>query len=151
MKEVKKALYLFVKGYAETRKSALRDQIKSLQEDLTSEDRSTAGDKHETGRAMMQLELEKLGNSLKEAELLEREIRMISIADQNMGAIGRGSLVECSGGWYYLSISAGAFKQEHVTYYCVSPQSPIGLQLIGKSTGDQICIPAGNFTIKGVY
>ncbi|MFM1879476.1 MAG: hypothetical protein RLZZ241_2342 [Bacteroidota bacterium] len=151
MNIIKRLLHDFVKGYADSRKTALIKQIKGLQEDLGSEDRSTAGDKHETGRAMMQLELEKLGNGLKEAEILQQEIQKIPFPGQVSTIITRGSLVSCEGGWYYLSISAGVFKHQDIAYYCVSPQSPIGLQLMGKTTGDRISVPAGIFTIKGVY
>ena len=39
---------------------------------LESESKSSAGDKHETGRAMIQLEREKLGEQIKKAEKIER-------------------------------------------------------------------------------
>ena len=55
----------------------LEQQKKSLQKDLTSEIKSSAGDKHETGRAMIQLELEKLGNQIHKIELNYQRLNTI--------------------------------------------------------------------------
>ena len=44
------------------------NQKKELKQALNSESKSSAGDKHEIGRAMIHLEMEKLGNLITEAE-----------------------------------------------------------------------------------
>ena len=45
--------------------------MQSNQEALDSESKSSAGDKHETGRAMLQLEMEKAGQQLQEVEKMK--------------------------------------------------------------------------------
>ena len=56
--------------------SSIQDQINALKADLGSETKSSAGDKHETGRAMIQLEQERLGAQFSAAkrqwEVLQR-------------------------------------------------------------------------------
>ena len=41
----------------------MKKSILELQQSLDSETKSSAGDKHETGRAMLQIDLEKAGKS----------------------------------------------------------------------------------------
>jgi len=48
----------------ENRFKTIQEIISSHQKSLNSETKSSAGDKHETGRAMLQLEMEKAGQQL---------------------------------------------------------------------------------------
>jgi hypothetical protein len=76
----------------------LKDKIQSLNtiinevsESSNSESKSSAGDKHETSKAMMQLEIEKLGTQLKEAELQLAEFEKINF-NKNFQSIEQGCL-----------------------------------------------------------
>jgi transcription elongation GreA/GreB family factor len=151
MQETKKYLYQYAQNYVADRITSLKDQIKDLKEDLNAESKSTAGDKHETGRAMMQIELENLGRSLRETELLQETLRKIQNPQQKNSRIALGSLVACEGNWYYLSISAGILPHMGKTFYLVSIQSPVGRQLVGKSKGDKVLLPNGEPEITDVY
>ena len=66
--EIKRQLYSQCVDFVEERLSNIQNQIRAIQESLTSETKSSAGDKHETGRAMLQLEREKAGQQLAEVE-----------------------------------------------------------------------------------
>lgn len=149
--EIKKMLLAHVQKYADSRVNGLQHQIRELQQDLATESKSTAGDKHETGRAMMQLELETLGSALKEAEFLQNLARRIQISGAESSVVLSGSLVVCQGQWYFLSVSAGCFTYQGICYYCVSLQSPVGKQLLGKAVGDTISLPAGALQITAIY
>lgn len=59
-------LYAHCQKYIEAKRLLLEEQKKVLQGALMSESKSSAGDKHETGRAMVQLDREKLGNQIAE-------------------------------------------------------------------------------------
>ena len=52
------------KKFIESRLKTIEKAIFELQQSLDSETKSSAGDKHETGRAMLQIELEKNNNKL---------------------------------------------------------------------------------------
>ena len=69
--ELKQQLYKLCQDFVENRKKTVQKNINEIQESLTSETKSSAGDKHETGRAMLQLEREKVGHQLAEIEKLE--------------------------------------------------------------------------------
>ena len=62
--DIKEQLYEFCRAYIDGRTIRINESIKSIQESLSSETKSSAGDKHETGRAMLQLEREKLGPTI---------------------------------------------------------------------------------------
>ena len=59
--ELKKLLYNYCESFLKRKLTNYQNQKKELFESLESETKSSAGDKHETGRAMIQLEIEKLG------------------------------------------------------------------------------------------
>lgn len=151
MKERKNYLHQYAQQYVTDKLVALRRQILALKEDMNTESKSTAGDKHETGRAMMQIELENLGRALKEAELLQETLRKIQNPERLSPRISLGSLIGCQGNWYYLSISAGMTTYQSQKYYFVSVQSPLGSQLIGKTIGETVTLPKGVCQITEVY
>jgi len=134
---VKKAVYSFCEEYIQLRLNRIQSEIEKIKEALQSEVKSTAGDKHETGRAMLQLEREKLGAQLGEAEKMKAILNKVpmGIKDQK---IALGSLVETNMANYYISISAGRFKTDGIDVFCISPSTPIGKLLIGKSVNDSI-------------
>lgn len=128
-----------------------RDKIEAhialLQTSLSSESKSTAGDKHETGRAMIQLEREKLGNQLKQLELQEAVLKKIK-TDYNSNLVVLGSYVETNNMHYYLSISLGKVLLENKDIFAISSQSPIGALLLGKKVGDTITFNGKTSIIK---
>jgi len=120
-----------------------------LQNSLTSESKSTAGDKHETGRAMIQLEREKLGNQLKQLELQEAVLKKIQ-TDNKTSLVALGSFVETDKMNYYLSISLGKIKVDNSDVFAISAQSPIGALLLGKKVGDSITFNGNKSVIKAI-
>src|SRR5690606_37486162 len=77
--ELKQLLFDKCSEYIETRLSTIQSNIGEIQESLTSETKSSAGDKHETGRAMLQLEREKAGQQLAEIENVKNALAQINI------------------------------------------------------------------------
>ena len=115
----------------------LDQQKKKLQKDLTSETKSSAGDKHETGRAMIQLEREKLGNQIREIELNYQSLNTIK-DDKTSTRIGLGSIIFTDKGNYYVAVAADSCEVNSKVFYCISSQSPIGKLLIGKKINESI-------------
>ena len=104
---------------------------------LESESKSSAGDKHETGRTMMQLEEQKATVQLYAALEVKQTLNQLDVEMTNTQA-GLGSLVRCDTGSYFIAISAGKLVIEGTKYYGISLPSPIGLILAGKSAGDEV-------------
>lgn len=134
---MKEDLYKFCQEYIDARISRIQGQITEVKSALTSESKSSAGDKHETGRAMLQLEREKLGQQLLEAEKLEQLLRKVPTNTPNNRVV-LGSLVKTASATYYIAISAGKFQKDGAVIFCISANTPIAKLLLGKTTGDTI-------------
>jgi len=131
----KQTLYDFCQSFIESRISRIQNNIRDVQQSLTSETKSSAGDKHETGRAMLQLEREKLGQQLSEAEKTKAILSKVRLEKKSKTA-GLGSMVKTSKAGYFLAISAGRFEDDDTDLFCISTETPIGRLLLGKSAGD---------------
>ena len=62
--KVKRELFKHCEVFVSKRLKTVEEIISSNQNALQSETKSSAGDKHETGRAMLQLEMEKASQQL---------------------------------------------------------------------------------------
>jgi hypothetical protein len=146
--EIKKKLYNVCLLFVADKHKTINTIIQSYKKALYSETKSSAGDKHETGRAMLQLEMEKSGQQLLEINLMNAVLKKIDV-EKFSEVICLGSLILTNTSNYYLSISAGKIKIDSIEFFAVSTNSPIGKQLLGKKIGDKI--PFNNASILGLY
>jgi len=115
----------------------LEQQKNNLQKDLVSEIKNSAGDKHETSRAMIHLELEKLGKQIYEIELNDEKLNTIKVFKTST-SVSLGSVIFTNKANYYIAIAADSCQVNSKVFYCISPQSPIGKLLIGKKINESI-------------
>ena len=113
--------------------SILKDTFQATAEDS----KSSAGDKHETGVAMAQLEQEKLTKQINEFLLLKEALLKVNPSKVHT-KIEVGSLVETNNGWYYFSVGLGAVKMNETTIFAMNPLAPIGTLLSGKTKGEKV-------------
>tara|TARA_R110002050_G_scaffold16719_1_gene50493 strand:+ start:148587 stop:149042 length:456 start_codon:yes stop_codon:yes gene_type:complete len=132
---IKRQLYDFCKNFADNRIGRIRKEMIGFKEALDDETKSSAGDKYETGRAMLQLELEKAGKQLAEAEKMTKVLDLVNIKTQASFA-GLGNLVKTTKANYFIGISAGEYKSDGLAIYCISSETPIGKLLFGKKVDD---------------
>ncbi|MGW9684488.1 3-oxoacyl-ACP synthase [Flagellimonas sp. 2504JD1-5] len=137
MDNIKEQLLNFCWESIEEKAARLKKRSTELQESLGSETKSSAGDKHETGRAMVQLEQEKLGNQLMELDKTKAILQKVDVA-KNSSKIILGSLVKTSTTNYFIAVSTGMYVKEGDTVFCISPSAPIAQLLLGKEQGDSI-------------
>ena len=149
-KETKLALYKACQDYAQSRIDEIKLAISSAQNAANSETKSTAGDKHDTARAMMQLDVEQKSKQQAEAEKLKMALAQFS-PDSGNSAVGLGSLVQTNAATYYLSISAGKLEIDGKTYFAVSPVSPIAQAMKGKVAGDNFSFNGRSFEIQELF
>ncbi|PCH51486.1 MAG: 3-oxoacyl-ACP synthase [Flavobacteriaceae bacterium] len=146
--DIKKKLYEACLFFVEEKHHTVTSIIESNKKALFSETKSSAGDKHETGRAMLQLEMEKASQQL--AVIIEMKEVLAKIKIQKTSNIScLGSLIITNKVSYYLAISTGKITIENTDYYAVSTNSPIGKQLLGKRIGDRI--PFNEANILAIY
>lgn len=129
--------------------NALQAELSSTQESATSEGKSTAGDKHETGRAMMHLEQEKLHKQLAEAQILGAELERIDSTLKHTKA-GLGSLIATNKGLFFIAAGLGKVQFDGTSYFVVSAMAPIAAQFIGKCAGEKVKMNEVVYEILGV-
>lgn len=143
---IKENLYYKCEEFINNRLSSVNNIIKEIQEALLSETKSSAGDKHETGRAMLQLEREKTGQQLAEINKIKTVLKTINLKKQPK-AVSLGSVVYTTQLNYFIAISAGKIEIKNESFFAVSANTPIGKLLIGKTIGDEINFRDKNFKI----
>lgn len=126
-----------------------QDMISGLSDDAQNDAKGSAGDKHETALSMMHLEQEKLTNKLKEAIALKDILEKIDVS-KTTTTITLGSYVKVNTMQLFISAALPKISLEGVTILSVSPQSPLGNQLIGKKQHDTVVVNGNSFTIHEI-
>jgi transcription elongation GreA/GreB family factor len=139
---LKEQLFLECKAFLSKRRLVIENLISEIEISLQSETKSSAGDKNETGRAMLQLEREKLGKQLAENDILKEVISKIDITKSN-SLVGLGSLVYTTDTCYFIAIGVGEVVIDNQKFYIVSTKAPISQALLGKRIGDNIVFREG--------
>ena len=137
MLNIKHKLFQACHDFVNHKLRTTQDRIQSLQNDLQSETKSSAGDKHETGRAMLHLEIEKTAQQLNSIHQMREVMDRIDLS-KKFKIVSLGSLIETNIGNYFLAISLGQHKIDDRTYFIVSTSSPIGKELMGKKEGSEL-------------
>lgn len=119
-----------------------QDMIEGLTQDSLNDAKGSAGDKHETGLSMMHLEQEKLSSKLREAIEYKSILEKIDPA-QNHIKIGLGSLVKTNKLTVFVSCALPKLVVDGQTVFGISPQSPLGIQLMGN-------VPNTKFSLNNV-
>ena len=123
--------------------------LDDIKEALTTETKSSAGDKHETGRAMLQLEREQLGAQLSEILKVKESLYKID-SNKVSNSVGFGSVVCTTHSKYFIAISAGELSVNNDKVYAISPITPIGRLLLGKTVGDEVSFRDMEFKIVSI-
>ena len=117
------------------------DEIQNILDDLllsgSRDAKSSAGDKHETGLAMAQLEQEKLRYQIYEFQKMGEIVQKINPSKSN-SKIHLGSLVQTDKGWFYISVGLGSLTFKDQVIFAINPEAPVGNALIGKVKGESI-------------
>jgi len=135
--QFKVRLYQALLIEVDQRAQNLQDSLIDALDSTANETKSTAGDKHETGRAMAQLEQEKIGSQIAEITKL-KEILFRIQPEKSHSKVELGSLVTTSNGIFFISIGIGAFPFEGKNVFCITPMAPVCQLLLGKQAGEQV-------------
>jgi len=147
---LKKQLYQICSEYVKNRADTVGEIIASNQKALQSETKSSAGDKHETGRAMLQLEMEKASQQLASIDQMKEVLGRINPEKISI-AVQLGSVVMTTLGNYFLSIGMGKIELNKTIYYAVSTSSPIGKILLGAKVGSSLVFNTKEIQILDIF
>ncbi len=135
MSHLKEQLWLQCKQIVEQRLATAQQAMDAAQESANQEEKSSAGDKYETGRAMAQLERDKAAAQVEENRKMLavlRQIKQSTIAER----VILGSVVVTDRNKFYVSIGTGKLEIGGESYIAISTQSPIGRLLLHKCAGE---------------
>ena len=133
----KEVVYNKINENIDYRIQKVKQAIHLQKESLKTASESTAGDKHNTSRAMMHIEEEKLNNQLVQLFQLKKLINKVN-PNATKPSITLGSLIETNHGWLYISVPLGSIKIDELQIMVVSLVSPIGQILQNKQAGESI-------------
>lgn len=128
----------------------LQQSISELMQGAANESKSSAGDKHETARAMMQLEQEKLTAQLGETLQQKNTLEKINTLQQQQ-TIAIGSLIKTNKGYFFFSIPIGKLNIDGKNVMALSIQSPLGKKLIGLRVNENAELNAHQYIIEEIF
>ncbi len=128
---------------------AFRDMISALTEDSKNDAKGSAGDKHETALSMMHIEQEKLNRKIQ--EFLDQKSVLDKIdPSATHNKIALGSVIQANDIYLFMSAALPKITIDGTKIIALSPQSPLGLKLIGQQIGYSFEINGSNYTIQTV-
>jgi transcription elongation GreA/GreB family factor len=149
MAALKEQLYLLCSEYISKREAEIKKVIADAQEAAANDTKSSAGDKYETGREMMQQEISQNQGRLNELNKLKATLEHISPTQKGAVALP-GSIVYTNNGNFYIAISAGVLKADGTGFYAISAASPVGAKLMGQRVGYEFELNGKKFVVEGV-
>lgn len=149
MSEIKRKLYRICMDYVCERIASAQQAITAARESANDDTKSSAGDKYETGREMMQQEIDRNRKQLEESQKLRLILESID-PDRPTEIVQNGSLVSTNLGNFYISISRGQISIEGCNYFAVSAVSPIGMKLMKQKAGSGFDFNGKMFLIESV-
>jgi transcription elongation GreA/GreB family factor len=137
MLSVKEQIKNVLLGILNIREDEALKAIESARESRDSDTKSSAGDKHETARAMVQIELDKAEVQL--GKILHQKEELMKLAIQKeYKKVEVGSLVYTNQENYFFSIAYGKLVINNEIFYVISLASPLGMALNNKAVGDRV-------------
>jgi len=141
MKSFRQELIHQIENQLRQKQSIISLEIKSISDASGNDQKSSAGDKHETSREMMRQELDILEQNLIE---INKEIEELnSIKNHIPGKrISRGSLVQTNNGYFLVAAISGKITLHKITVIFISTEAPFTKAIWGLSAGQ-------NYSFRG--
>ena len=127
----------------------LQQVLADLKESGANETKSTAGDKHETALAMLQIEQANTRAQVQELVLQKAALEKID-ASLSAPMVANGSLIKTSRGYLFMSIALGKAEVEDTMVIAISPQSPLGQKLMGLKTGEAALMNGIEYIVESI-
>ena len=135
--------------YVDVRIITAKQAMDNAQQSANEEGKSSAGDKYETGRAMMQIERDRAAHQLQEAIQLKTVLDQIK-SEMAPERISFGSLVITDSKRIFISIGIGKLMVSEIEYFIVAPTSPLGKALLGLKVNDRLTFNKGVMTVREI-
>lgn len=145
----KSALLAHLRTLLHEKAIALQDEVAATLLARNADTKSSAGDKHEVGRAMIQQELDQQEAQLAKVHAHLQELARVP-ADRTFDRAAFGSLVTTDQEVYFIAIGLGYTEVGGERCAVISPASPIGQALLGKRIGEVATLNGRSFTVQAI-
>ena len=138
-----------VKELIEKRMDTSWQAMEAAKNSANEEEKSSAGDKYETARAMGQIDREMNGRMYEQARqerMILEKINPLIISS----SVGLGALIKTTMGDFFMAVGAGIVAMNGKNIMVISPQSPIGQLLIGKAKQDTFDFRGKSYKIVSI-
>jgi hypothetical protein len=129
--------------------NAIQQVLNDLKESASNETKSTAGDKHETALAMLQIEQANTRAQLKEVQDMKAVFERID-PSLSSSIIVNGSLIKTNKGLFFLSVAMGKAVVDGHAVIALSSQSPLGSKLMGLRPGESAVMNNNIYLVEAV-
>lgn len=146
--EEKLKLFEVCKIILQTRVNNAEQAMKAAQEAANGEEKSSAGDKYETSRAMGHRDRDMYARQMVEAGNELNRIARINL--ETYKVIKTGSLVCTKSAMYFILTGIGKLIHQQHEVMVLSPLSPLARLIIGKSVGDTFVFNQVNHEILNI-
>ena len=127
-----------------------KEAMQSAQDSANNEDKSSAGDKYEVGRAMSQIDRDLSAGRMEEA--IQELLKLESIdTDKLYEEVNNGAVVICGDPVYFIASGLGVITYEGGKVIVLSPKAPFSNLLRGKVIGDKVTFNGKSFEITEVF
>ena len=126
-----------------------RRNLEDLNESAANETKSTAGDKHETALAMLQIEQKNVKARLEEVANRKKLLENAG-ATKTAGRIVNGTLVNTNQGYFFIAAALGKIRVDDQAIIAVSPSSPLGTKLLGLQVGDRFQLNNNSYIVQSI-
>ena len=123
--------------------------LDGIQESIDAETQSTAGDKHDTSRELMQQEKNKVAQNLRNQMSLDSlvlKLKKVIVSNE----VSFGSLVLTNVGWFFIGLPLGRIRFEDEDILCISGNAPAAKILESESVGASIKMNGKNIQILSI-
>lgn len=130
--------------------AAAREVIDQAREATNNEEKSSAGDKYETARAMGQLQQEMYARQL--SEYIKELAVLHSVNTETLSPEGKaGAFLQGENLAFFIAAGLGRHVIDGKPVFFLSPQAPLAKLLQNKKPGDHITFNNINTTIQMVF
>lgn len=130
--------------------ASLQAVLAGLKESAANETKSTAGDKHETALAMLQIEEANTRQQLQQVIGQKDILQKINPAIATVSVVN-GSLIQTGKGYLFMSAALGKANLEGHEVTALSAQSPLGKKLMGLAAGAVVEINNSKYVILNIF
>lgn len=127
--------------------NAIYQTFIDAKESRNNDTKSSAGDKYETGRAMMQQEMDQAEKRLAQIKALKNELNRLPLEETSNKVIP-GSFIKTTSGLFFIGVSLGKVEIGDQVVFAISTASPLGKLLHAKKVGDLILFNGQEQTIE---